>query len=142
MNNGLSELLLTVLEKDNGGKIRNRTFCIFFLYIYLFDLEKVVGRFKKKKKTFRKDQSLAVLERVLLRLWLNKKRALHFLQATALRKRRETESWTTTTLVLTVIPKSDERQSNAGILQLYYYPLSASPSFINFHRLVFIFSPS
>lgn len=39
--------------------------CIF---IYLFDLEKVVGRFKKKKKTFRKDQSLAVLERVLLRL--------------------------------------------------------------------------
>lgn len=58
MNNGLSELLLTVLEKDNGGKIRNRTFCIFFLYIYLFDLEKVVGRFKKKKKDVSKRSKL------------------------------------------------------------------------------------
>lgn len=65
----------------------------------------------------------AVRERVLLWLWLNKKRASRFLQTTALRKWREIESWTTTTLVLTVIPKSDERQSNAGILQRHYYPL-------------------
>lgn len=35
----------TVLEKDNGGKLRNRTFS--YTYVYLFDLEKVVGRFKK-----------------------------------------------------------------------------------------------
>lgn len=128
-----SELLLLVLEKDNDGKIGNRTFYIFFyVYICLFDLEKVVGRFEKRR--FEKIKAWAVLERVLFRLWLNKKRALHFLQATALRKRRETESWTTTTLVLTVIPKSDERQSNAGILQLYYYPLCVAfvPSFINF----------
>lgn len=76
----------------------------------------------------------AVRERVLLWLWLNKKRASRFLQTTALRKWREIESWTTTTLVLTVIPKSDERQSNAGILQRHYYPLcrlrSSSFSFL------------
>lgn len=45
-----SEFLLLVLEKDNDGKIGNRTFYIFFyVYICLFDLEKVVGRFEKRR---------------------------------------------------------------------------------------------